>query len=180
MKLFLISVLSIFLIFIGGCVAGFFMPNTLTVERSIVMDAYIDDVFPYLEDLEQHQNWAALDLYLGNTAIITGGADYGTGQTQAWQNGPEDYEFGSREIVQSQAGEFVQISLNIAGKSSLMTHALTSNQDETVTVLSNHAFPQPGFPYLGRLRQYLVKSGRERELDAALLRLRTIVEANRD
>ncbi len=177
MKAFFITVLTVFLIFIGTAIAGFLMPNTLAIERSIEMDAYSDDVFPYLGNLEYYKDWSVLDHKLGNTALITGGADEGTGQSQAWQNGPKGYEFGSREIVQSQPGEFVQINLNIVGEESLMTHAMTTNSDGIVTVLSLHEIPQPGFPYVARLRRYLVKSGYEALMDDALNRLIIHVEA---
>jgi hypothetical protein len=178
MKIFFITVLSVFLIFIGAAIAGFLMPASFSVERSTVMEAYSDDVFPYLGNLENYKDWSALNHKLGNTALITGGADDGTGQSQAWKNGPKGYEFGSREIVQSQSGEFVQINLNIAGQDSLMTHAMTANTDGTVTVLSLHEIPQPGFPFVGRLRRYLVKSSYEAEMDEALERLKTQVEAS--
>lgn len=178
MKIFFASVAAILGLFLLACIGGLFMSATLTVERSIVMDAHADDVFPYLEDLEYYQNWSVLNEKLGDTRLITGGADIGTGQTQAWQDGPQGYEFGSREILQSQPGEFVQIEMNIAGRNITKTHAVFLNEDDTVTVLSKQELSQPGFPYIGRLRRIVVKPSIESDIDKALARLKVQVEAN--
>lgn len=178
MKIFFASVGAIFGLFIVACVAGFFMSPTLVIERSIEMEAHADDVFPYLEDLEYYRNWSALNEKLGDTRMITGGADIGTGQTQAWQEGPQGFEFGSREILQSQPAEFVQIATNIAGQNTNTTYALFSNGDDTVTVLSKRELTQPGFPYIGRLRRFVVEPAMNADLDAALGRLKVQVEAN--
>jgi len=178
MKFFFGSVVAIFGLFIAACIAGFFMPATLSVERSLKLEAYPGDVFPYLNDLRLYKDWSALDQKIGNTTLIQGGAETGVGQSQIWQNGPDDLEFGTREILQSQENEFVQIRLNISGHDTTTTHAIFDNEDETITVLSKRELPQPGFPYLARLRTLRVKPNLEADLDAALSRLKILVEAN--
>jgi len=178
MKVFFSGVGAIFCLFLIACGVGLFMSPTLVIERSIEMEAHSDDIFPYLEDLEYYRTWSALNEKLGDTRLITGGADIGTGQTQAWQEGPKGFEFGSREILQSQPAEFVQILTNIAGQNTNTTYALFANEDETVTVLSKIELPQPGFPYIGRLRRFIVQPSLNAEMDEALARLKTQVEAN--
>lgn len=176
MKVFFGSVFTIFALFIGACVFGYFLPATLTIERSLSMDAHSDDVYFYLEDLTSYRNWSALDAQLEEARVITGGADLGVGQNQAWQNGPNGYEFGSREIIQTQTGEFVVLKVNISGQDITTTHAIL-NSDEGVTVLSKIEVPQPGFPYLARIRGLSAKANYETALDAALARLKVQVEA---
>jgi hypothetical protein len=178
MKLFLSLVSAIFALFLGACVVGYFLPDNLTIERSVSMQAHSDDVYFYLEDLEQYRNWSALDAKLAETPIITGGADMGVGQNQAWQNGPVGYEFGSREIIQTQIGEFVVLNVNIAGQDISTTHAVLKNDGGNVTVLSKIELPQPGFPYLGRLRALSTKADYEKALDSALARLKVQAEAD--
>ncbi len=178
MKLFFGIVSGIFILFIGACVAGFFMPATLSVERSVTMNAHADDAYFYLDDLAQYRNWSVLDAQLGEAQMITGGADVGVGQTQAWQNGPKGFEFGSREIIQTQIGEFVVLKVNIIGQDITTTHAIFKNEGDTITVLSKTEWPQPGFPYIGRLRGITAKKNYETALDSALARLKVQVEAN--
>lgn len=178
MKIFLGIVFSIFGLFLAACVAGYFLPETLEIERSTVVNAYPDDVFPHLNDLKAYDSWAALDDRLGPVKILTGGAESGVGQTQAWQNGPRGYEVGSREIMQESPPEFVQIQVSVNGDISSTTHAILKTNPGKVTVLSKREIPQPGFPYLGRLRGLIVKQQISDDLDAALDRLKTEIEAN--
>lgn len=178
MKVFFSLVSAIFALFLGACVVGYFLPENLTIERSIAMQAHSDDVFFYLEDLNQYRNWSALDAQLDDTQVITGGADIGVGQNQAWQDGPVGYEFGSREIIQTQMGEFVVLKVNVVGQDISTTHAVFKNDGDSVTVLSKIEIPQPGFPYLGRLRVLSTTADYENALDAALARLKVQVEAD--
>lgn len=177
-KLFLGIVFGIFSLFLAACAAGYFMPATLEVERSTIINAYPDDVFPLLNDLKSYKSWAALDDQLGQVPILTGGAESGMGQTQAWQNGPKGYEVGSREIMQESAPEFVQIQVSVNGQVSSTMHAILITEPGIVTVLSKREIPQPGFPYIGRLRGFMRKQQIADNLDAALVRLKTQIEAN--
>lgn len=178
MKLFLGFVGGVFSLFIAACAIGYFMPATLEIERSITVDAYEEEVFPYLNDLKEYESWAALDARLGKVKILTGGAESGLGQTQAWKSGPKGYEVGSREIMQESAPEFVQIQLTVNGKEMTTTHAVFKNENGSLSVLTKREIPQPGFPFIGRLRGELIKSRISNDLDAALSRLKTEVEAN--
>ena len=177
-KLFLGLIFGVFGLFIAACAVGFYMPETLEVERSTTVGAYEEDIFPYLNDLKQYQSWAALDAKLDGTQILTGGAESGLGQNQAWQDGPKGYEVGSREIVQESAPEFVQLRVTVNGEETTTTHAVFRNPDDIVTVLSKREIPQPGFPYINRLRGRLMKPKIGKSLEAALSRLKTQVEAN--
>lgn len=178
MKWFFSIILGIFALFLGVCLVGFFLPETLSVERSSTVEAYAEDVFPYLNDLDNYRGWAALDKRLDNTTIVSGGSEEGVGQKQIWQEGPAGFEFGSREIVQSQSNEFVQIDVNIMGRAISVTYAIFDNGDGTVTVLSKREMEQPGFPYLGRIKNMRRNSGLTEDLDASLSRLKLLVESN--
>ncbi len=151
------------------------MPATLEIERSTIIRAHEEDIFPYLNDLRQYRPWAALDAELEETPVLTGGAESGLGQNQAWQDGPEGFELGSREIVQEAAPEFVQLKVTVNGEESTTTHAIFRNPDQTVTVLSKREIPQPGFPYIHRLRGSIMKPQIGRSLEDALDRLKTQV-----
>jgi len=180
MKLFFSAVIIVFALFLVACGVGYFLPSSLTIERSTKVEAYSGDVFPYLNDLTLYKNWAALDQSLGNAVLITGGAETGVGQSQVWQEGPESFEYGTRDILQSQSNEFVQLGVAIMGHDTTMTYAVLDNEDDTVTILSKYELPQPGFPYLGRLRTLRVEPMIASEIDQALARLKLLVEANLD
>ena len=50
----------IILLFIAICAVGFFLPSTQTIERSIEVEAYPEDVFPYLNNLQLYSQWSPL------------------------------------------------------------------------------------------------------------------------
>lgn len=177
MKWLLKGIGLIILLFIVVCIVGFFLPDRQTVERSIEIDAYPEDVFPLLNDLKKLSQWAPLHTHLADAEIIYGGANTGVGQTMAWQNGPGIYPFGSQEIVQSQVGEFVQIESNLSGQQASATHAiLLSDDGESVTVLTKSEIPLGGFPYLRRVRSKIQSGALNDQFDRSLTRLKTISE----
>ena len=156
MKWLLRGIGLIILLFIVTCVVGAFLPSTQTNERSVQIESYPEDVFPYLNDLQLYSQWSPIYSLLNDAEIIYGGASSGVGQTMAWQNGSGAYPFGSQEIVQSQPGQFVQLEVNLAGQLTTSTHAVLLSEDgESVTVLTKSEIALGGFPYLERVRSKL-------------------------
>ena len=169
----------IILLFIAICAVGFFLPGTQTIERSIEVEAYPEDVFPYLNNLQLYSQWSPLYAQLSEAEIIYGGGDAGVGQNMAWQNGSGAYPFGSQEIVQSQPGEFVQVKANFSGRDATATHALLQNDTgESLTILTKSDIELGGFPYLERVRSKLRSGWFNDQFDAGLMRLKTISETH--
>jgi len=182
MKWLLRIIFVIFLSFAAVVTAGYFMPATQTVERSVEVDAYPEDIFPYLNNLKAYSQWSPLHQLLTNAEFVYGGADQGVGQSLAWQGGSGDFPIGSQEIIQSEPGQFVQLKLNLGGRQASATHAILENDqdpDGPVTVMTRVEVPLGGFPYLQRVRAKLQQAGWERQFDAALLRLKRLSEAER-
>ena len=177
MKWLLRGIGLIILLFIVTCVVGAFLPSTQTNERSVQIESYPEDVFPYLNDLQLYSQWSPIYSLLNDAEIIYGGASSGVGQTMAWQNGSGAYPFGAQEIVQSQEGEFVQLDVNLAGQSATATHAILLSEDgESVTVLTKSEIQLGGFPFLERVRSKLRSGWFNTQFDEGLARLKTIAE----
>lgn len=176
MKWLLRGIGLIIFLFVAMCVIGFFLPNTQVIERSVEVKAYPEDVFPFLNDLTSYSEWSPLHAQLINAEIVYGGADQGLGQTMAWQKGDGQYPFGSQEITQSQEGEFVQVKTNLSGQVITATHALLTEDGESITVLTKSELDLGGFPYLQRVRAKLRESALNQHFDASLTRLKTISE----
>jgi len=60
MKWLLRGIFLIFLIFAGLITAGYFMPPIQSIERSIEIEAYPEDVFPFINDLQSYSQWSPL------------------------------------------------------------------------------------------------------------------------
>jgi len=177
MKWLLRGIFAIFLIFGAMIVVGFFMPATQLVERSIEVDAYPEDVFPFINNLQAYSQWSPLYAQIADAQIIYGGAEEGIGQTMAWQGSEGNYAFGSQEIIQSQAGEFVQVKVNLSGRDATATHAiLPLASGDGVTVLTKSEIALGGFPYLDRVRSKLRQSWFDEQFDQSLMRLKTVSE----
>ncbi|MDA8708148.1 SRPBCC family protein [Hellea sp.] len=177
MKWLLRIIFVIFLIFGAVIITGFFMPATQLIERSVEVDAYPEDVFPILNDLETYSQWSPLHAQIADAQIIYGGADEGIGQTMAWQGSEGAYPFGSQEIIESQPEEFVQVKVNLAGREATATHAILPLPDgESVTVLTKSEIDLGGFPYLARVRSKLRQGWYDDQFDQSLVRLKTISE----
>jgi len=177
MKWLLRGIFLIFLIFAGLVMTGYFMSPIQSVERSIEVDAYPEDVFPFINNLRAYSQWSPLYAQIPDAEIIYGGADEGIGQTMAWQGSEGDYPFGSQEIIQSQPGEFVQVKVNLSGREATATHAiLLLTTGDGVTVLTKSEIELGGFPYLDRIRTKLRQGRFDDQFDQSLMRLKTVSE----
>lgn len=177
MKWLLRGIFLIFLTFAGIVIAGYFISPVQLIERSIEIEAYPEDVFPFINDLQAYSQWSPLYAQIVDAQIIYGGADSGNGQTMAWQGSAGDYPFGSQEIIQSQAGEFVQVKVNLSGRAATATHAILPLEGGNgVTVLTKSEIELGGFPYLDRVRTKLRQGWFNDQFDNSLKRLKTISE----
>ena len=177
MKWLLRGIFLIFLIFAAVIMAGFFMSPLQSIERSIEIEAYPEDVFPFINNLQAYSQWSPLYAQIVDAQIVYGGADAGNGQTMAWQGSEGAYPFGSQEIIQSQPGEFVQLKTNLAGRAATATHAiLPLDGDRGVTVLTKSEIELGGFPYLDRVRSKLRQGWFDNQFDQSLIRLKTVSE----
>jgi hypothetical protein len=178
MKWLLRGIFLVFLIFAGLIVGGYFLPATQLIERSIEIDAYPEDVFPFMNNLQAYSQWSPLYAQIQDAQIVYGGAEAGKGQTMAWQGSQGAYPFGSQEIVQSQAGEFVQVKVNLSGRTATATHAILPLEErDGVTVLTKSEIELGGFPYLERVRTKLRQGWFNDQFDQSLMRLKTVSEA---
>ena len=179
MKWFIRGILLVILLFLGICIAGFFLPAVQTSERSVEIKAHDEDVFARLNDLRSYEQWSPLQPALQGANIIYDGPDMGVGQSMVWKDGSGEHSFGAQEILQSSDLEFVQLSQNLAGRELTATHAiLTQGSGEGVIVLTKTETALGGFPYLSRVRAKLKAGAANQDLDAALSRLKAICEAN--
>lgn len=177
MKWLLRGIFLIFFIFAAIMTVGYFLPPVQSIERSIEISAYPEDVFPFINNLQAYSQWSPLYAQIADAQIVYGGAPAGNGQTMAWQGSAGAYPFGSQEIIQSEPGEFVQVKVNLSGSVATATHAiLPLDEGMGVTVLTKSEIELGGFPYLDRVRTKLRQGWFNTQFDQSLLRLKTLSE----
>ena len=168
----------IFMVFACLVVAGYVSPSNIEVERSTQIEAYPEDVFPYLNDLRNYDQWAALHMADPNAKFVFGGADSGIGQTAAWKSDDPRLGTGTQQIIASAPNEFVQLEVEAAGLPSSAFYGITEDASvDGVIVLIRTEVGLGGFPYIQRLVARTNKERMEQEFDLALNRLKTVVEA---
>jgi len=171
-------ILLILVAFAGLIAYGLFLPAQQAIERSVQVEAFPEDVFPYINNLRSYDRWSPLYAAIADGEMIFGGADEGVGQSMAWQRSGGNFPYGSQEITQSQSGEFVQVNVNLAGREATATHAiLPDGSGDFVTVLTKSEIDLGGFPYFGRVAGKMSQASREVQFDEGLARLKVIVEA---
>jgi len=169
---------SIIGLFALAALAGFFASPNVSVERSIDVFAQPEDVFYYLENLEDHYNWSPWHNEETVDEFIVGGADSGVGQRAAWTCSSTDCLPGTQEISVLQYPEFVQAQLNLGGRSADATYALMSgeNSDGSLTILFKVDMQIGDFPYVQRLFKFRERAAMEQRLDKALDDLTVLIK----
>lgn len=179
MKWFFRIISFIFLAFVALIIWGYFTSPTMSVERSLQVGAYPEEVFEYLEDLEAFNRWSPWFAREPDAEYIFGAVEYGVGATVVWRARGETAQaagqISSQEIVAAQAPEFVQSSLLLNGEPASATYALSPTDNGTLVYIKLER-ELGGFPYFERLRKSGMQKALGAEFDAALERLQTIVE----
>ena len=158
------------LIFISLCVAGAFMPAQQRVDSSIVIKSDVLTVYEMLSDLQSYPDWTGIGG--PNSEWVFGGADFGTGQTAAWQSGEA---FGSLDILQTEPGQFVLVQT--IGPLGEQTVTLALSEAEIGTNFLIEATRElGGFPYIGRVASLRQKAATQTALDDATAGLAQMVE----
>ena len=156
--------------FLGLCVAGAFMPAQQRVDSSRVLNADVLTVYEIVSDLRSYPEWTGLGG--PESEWVFGGADFGTGQTAAWQSGDA---FGSVEILQTEPGQFILIQTVGPLGEQTVTLAL-SEADVGTSFLIEAERDLGGFPFISRVASLRQKAATQKILDSATDGLKQMVE----
>lgn len=161
-----------------SCV-GFFLPSRFSVEKTVEIDAFSEDVYPYLEDLNEFRHWSPWARQTEAADYIVSGAENGVGQESAWRCTMPGCVPGSQIIIAAQAGEFVQTELLLNAEPMSAVYAIMPNENrDALTVLVKIDRSLGDFPYVQRFMKSSKSRQMEKRLDAALGDLKIRVEAD--
>jgi len=149
------------LVFISLCVVGAFMPAQQRMDASTVLDADVLTVYEIISDLRSYPEWSGVGG--PDSEWVFGGADYGSGQTAAWQSGKA---FGSIDIVHTDAGQIVLLETDGPLGDQTMTLALNESEVGTSFLIETKQ-ELGGFPFIGRVTAFRQKSATQKALNAA-------------
>ncbi len=92
-------------------VVGFFLPQKVHVERSIVIDGDRDAVFTQINSMQNFNTWSPWFKLDPNANYQYSGPEAGKGNKMSWSSEDPNVGKGAQEIVESQYPAFVKTEL---------------------------------------------------------------------
>jgi len=105
----LFRVLLILLILLA--VIGFLLPSSVKVERSILIAATPDEIFPHINSMRAFHAWSPWTDVDPDTQYHFTGREQGVGSRMTWESGSAQVGRGSQEITASIPGRQVDMQL---------------------------------------------------------------------
>lgn len=91
--------------------SGLFLPASVHVERSIMIEAQPAEIFPYVNNYRKFYEWSPWALDAPDTEYTFSGPEEGVGAKVTWHSKDEEDGSGSHEIIESTPNEKVVIAL---------------------------------------------------------------------
>ena len=95
---------------------GLLLPSSTAVERSIVIQAPADRIFPHLNGMQAFQAWSPWSKIDPATHYEFSGPEQGAGSRMTWQSGDNEVGRGTQEIVASDPDRRVDMQLEFGDK----------------------------------------------------------------
>ena len=91
---------------------GYFLPDKVHVERSLLIDAKAEQIFPYVNDLRLFNKWNPWAQLDPDTEFRHSGPENGVGARMEWSSANQNVGRGSQEIISSLANQRVETLLD--------------------------------------------------------------------
>lgn len=130
MKFVKFAIVGILLLLGGVFAAGFLLPQTVKVERSIVISRNADTVFQYVNSMQAFQQWSPWAQIDPSAAVTFFGPDSGVGSGMAWSSTDKRVGKGRQTIIESKPSQMVKTLLEFDDDSSgFASWYLTAHND---------------------------------------------------
>ncbi len=173
----LIRGISLFIagLIIAALIAAAFMPETLMVKRSIVIERPVDKVFNHVADLNNWlawNPWSAMDPEAAHTISTP---SRGKGAQWSW----EGEEIGKGNLVQEEIEENRMVRFTLAFEEPMQSTGTDlwqfESPDENSTKVTWSDEMQLDYP-VGRLSALFIKPTLETQFESGLAKLKEVVE----
>lgn len=125
------TLLIILVLLIG---IGLLLPSSASVERSIVIDAPPERVFPHIDSMRAFHAWSPWAVLDPSTTYAFEGPERGVGSRMTWQSGNSAVGNGSQEITASLPPQEVETVLDFGGEGEGRAHFLLEPVDDGTRV----------------------------------------------
>jgi uncharacterized protein YndB with AHSA1/START domain len=155
---------------------GFALPRTVDVERSIVIAAQPEDVFPYLNSLKMFNQWSPWAGYDPDTVYVFSGPETGKGAKSEWSSDHPNVGSGSQEITESQPNTLVRTNLDFGAEGVAHGYYKLSSVEAGTLVIWGFETDMGASP-VGRYMGLMMDKWVGGDFEVGLANLKTLVEA---
>lgn len=178
MKAVKYTFLGILLVLGGIFLAGFFLPKSILVERSVVIDRSAGDVFPYVNSMQGAQQWSPWAGIDPQTRLEFYGPDSGEGAGMSWESDDKKIGSGKQTIIESVPNKKVRTELEFGERSSGESYVLLDEQNGGDAVNVSWGFSMdfgmnPIMRYMGLMMDDMMADA----YDVGLKSLKSLVES---
>ena len=155
--------------------AAYVLPRQVDVERSIVIAAEPDEIFPYLNSLKNFNVWSPWADLDPDTVYVFTGPEFGVGAKSDWSSAHPQVGAGSQEITESQLNTLVRTRLDFGSEGLAEGYYMLTRVDtgtEVVWGFHSDMGNNPVARYMGLMMDTWVGGDFARGLD----RLKSLVE----
>lgn len=154
-------------------VVSFFLPSEWRVERSTTIEASVEEIFPYLNNLKNWADWIPWD---DPTMVRTyEGPEEGVGAISQWRS--ERWNAGLVEIEKSIPDHFVGYSVTMGGGEFYLECSFELSPSGAYAEVSWSCWGEVGRHPIGKLLALGFDSMMGSDLEAGLANLKALVEA---
>lgn len=103
--------LGMLLLLLVMAAVAYALPSTVLVQRSMVINAPEQDIFPYLNDFRKINEWSPRAARDPGMRFEFSGQPQGVGARMQWSSDHADVGQGAQEIVESEPGKLVVVNI---------------------------------------------------------------------
>lgn len=127
-------VIGLVVVVVALVVIGFLLPAKVNVERSVVVNAPADQVYPWLCDFEKTQSWSPWAERDPNVANQYTGTPCTAGHKNTWKSEHDQVGNGSQEIAAVKPNERVDTHLEFEGQGGADAYFILTPEGEGTKV----------------------------------------------
>lgn len=156
-------------------VIGLLLPSTANVERSIVIDAPAQRIFPHINSMRAFHAWSPWTDVDPSTRYEFEGPEQGVGSRMTWSSGDDRVGEGSQEISASDPAQRVETQLVFGDKGNGVATFLLEPEGESTRVRWQFR-TQFGWDLFGRYVGLMLDSMIGASYDKGLRKLKMLIE----
>lgn len=177
MKLLFRGLLLLAVLLVIFLIVGMMLPESLQLQRSIVINKKADSVYPYVSNFHMRNQWSPWAKIDGNTIYTFEGAEQGVGAIMHWSSEHPQVGKGSQKIIQASDARSVKSVLVFSGMGKAHSYFNLDEQQDMTTVTWGFEM-HFGYNIPGRIFGLWMKDEINKTYDLGLQSLKQLLETS--